>query len=962
MTQFRTKARAVELLGKGQIADLPTAISELWKKGYDAYADQLSCNLYLPGYKENQSPIFTLSDNGFGMSRQDILNKWIVLGTDSKARGRSYLTDEERFKKKVRIPMGEKGIGRLSVAYLGSPMLMLTKKKEEKCQLLFIDWRILENYNLFIDDINVPLAEFSSANEFSLRFIEMQADFQSNLDESQWRDQQEQLEAIMSDVESLIIPRIVTEEIIPNFLDPNYHGTTFLIFQPNEQLLELADCFKNEDIDAITEMRRSLSGIYNVFAGKPNFSTNFNIMANTGTYDIINDFFNHEDFNDADHYIKGKFDENGLFTGIVRVFKETYNYTFRPIRVPGKTPYGPFELELSVLEGAAKNSILTPEKYHLMDTKTEKFGGLYIYRDNFRVLPYGRIDYDFLKFEERRNRKAGYYFFSHRNIFGYIAIGREQNPNLIDKAGREGLIENKAYREFKKDLIDFFVTLAMVYFRSPDKKDPNDKNAHSEQLKEIQKRNAQLLEAEKKKAKLTKAKFIQDLQESEEKIIILQKEIQQLCNQLNAEGHNLTIAYNNYNELVSLLENKKTELRALRINKPQRANLSSAQERKYETYRTEYVKTEDIIKFCDNEVSKVRKRFDLQNLKLDYEKRYTAQLREISLLVTSYKKRFETISSKFNTLFKDEQMAFSESFKEEVHSKVDSLNTLEEYDQAISNIIQIGEECKNQIEKRFAAFINHIENLSFDIDDDFLIGWYKEQKENLEDKLDATNELAQLGISVEINDHEFNVLYSQMANSINFLKEYALNHTEIKDHFLQLQTAFQHMETNYKLLQPLYRTTRRQKTAFDGEYLIKGMKAFFASKFSEHKILLEANDEFLNYQFFTYEPVITSVFINIINNAIYWLIPALSRKIRIEYLKESNEILIINNGEKIDDKMLADIFTLFFTRKKGGRGIGLYLARKSLRSIDYDIFATNDKKYNKLNGACFVIHTFNKQN
>ena len=45
MAQFRTKARAVELLGKGQIADLPTAISELWKNGYDAYADKLSCNL-----------------------------------------------------------------------------------------------------------------------------------------------------------------------------------------------------------------------------------------------------------------------------------------------------------------------------------------------------------------------------------------------------------------------------------------------------------------------------------------------------------------------------------------------------------------------------------------------------------------------------------------------------------------------------------------------------------------------------------------------------------------------------------------------------------------------------------------------------------------------------------------------------------------------------------------------------
>ena len=87
----------------------------------------------------------------------------------------------------------KKGIGRLSVAYLGSPMLMLTKKKNQKCQLLFIDWRILENYNLFIDDINIPLSEFSTIEEFSISFLDMQADFQNNLNESQWRDQQTQI-------------------------------------------------------------------------------------------------------------------------------------------------------------------------------------------------------------------------------------------------------------------------------------------------------------------------------------------------------------------------------------------------------------------------------------------------------------------------------------------------------------------------------------------------------------------------------------------------------------------------------------------------------------------------------------------------------------------------------------------------------------------------------------------------
>lgn len=133
MANFKTKARAVELLGKGQIADLPTAISELWKNGYDAYAKNLTCDLYIPGYKDVKEPLFCLSDDGWGMNYNDIISKWIVLGTDSKSRGLHDYTPDQTFGLPQRIPMGEKGIGRLSVAYLGSPMLMLTKKEGEIC-------------------------------------------------------------------------------------------------------------------------------------------------------------------------------------------------------------------------------------------------------------------------------------------------------------------------------------------------------------------------------------------------------------------------------------------------------------------------------------------------------------------------------------------------------------------------------------------------------------------------------------------------------------------------------------------------------------------------------------------------------------------------------------------------------------------------------------------------------------
>ena len=713
MARFRTKARAIELLGKGQIADLPTAISELWKNGYDAYAGKLTCNLYLPGYKGNNFPFFTLTDDGSGMSEKDILEKWIVLGTDSKARGRSFLTEKERFGKPSRVPMGEKGIGRLSVAYLGSPMLMLTKKQGEVCQLLFMDWRILENYSLFVDDINIPLKEFAEPEGFRQDFTGMLAEFLTNFDNEQWTEQPELMDVIRKDVRSLVVPEFVFEEILPDFLRPEYHGTTFLIFKPNEQLLELADAGKDtgDGSDAVTEIRRSLSGLYNVFKNFPDFATEFNVVDAGGKYNIINDFFSQEDFQSADHYIRGTFDENGFFTGTVRVFNESFDYKFRPVRLPGRTPYGVLSLELGVLEGTPNSSKLVPEVYQRMSGKTEKFGGLYIYRDDFRVLPYGRVDYDFLKFEERRTKGAGYYFFSHRNMFGYIAISRESNRNLIDKAGREGLIENKAYREFKNDLIQLFVDLAMTYFKSISKENP-EVNSRSEQLKEIQARNKKIQEAEKKKAKHTKSRFIEELKNNRGRIIQLQEEINELQKRLTAETAKLVLVYNDYNELVFLLEEKKAELRRLRLNKPQAAKLSELQERKFEDYRTEYARTEILMKECEEEVAKVRQRFDVQNLQRDYEERYRAEMKGIDAYIVACRKRFSVVSGKFDSLFREEQNTFVRLFEEQVQTGIPEVpKTREDFEQAINVVLATGEEVKNQAEQKFSAILEDFYNL-----------------------------------------------------------------------------------------------------------------------------------------------------------------------------------------------------------------------------------------------------------
>ena len=80
-------------------------------------------------------------------------------------------------------------------------------------------------------------------------------------------------------------------------------------------------------------------------------------------------------------------------------------------------------------------------------------------------MPYGNADNDFLKIEERRNLGAAYYFFSARRMFGAIELPLESSNRLIEKAGREGFRENRAYRQFRAILENFLIQLAANYFR-----------------------------------------------------------------------------------------------------------------------------------------------------------------------------------------------------------------------------------------------------------------------------------------------------------------------------------------------------------------------------------------------------------------------------------------------------------------------------------------------------------------
>ena len=180
------------------------------------------------------------------------------------------------------------------------------------------------------------------------------------------------------------------------------------------------------------------------------------------------EFFTPDEFRNADHRMLGTFDEFGQFRGEISIYGDkTADYVIPWSGGRGaRTRCGPFSIDFAAFEGESRHSTIPNEEYARLAIKTEQLGGLYIYRNGIRVLPYGDTDYDWLDIEFRRTKSAYYYYFSHRKMFGAVEIDADRNRDLLEKAGREGFQENKAYRQFRSILRNFFLQIAADFFRA----------------------------------------------------------------------------------------------------------------------------------------------------------------------------------------------------------------------------------------------------------------------------------------------------------------------------------------------------------------------------------------------------------------------------------------------------------------------------------------------------------------
>jgi hypothetical protein len=467
-SKFRARARALDMLGRQQIAGIPTAINELFKNAHDAYANDVVVDYY------EERKLFVLGDDGLGMTREDFETRWLALGTESKVGiARQGSTPPPGFD--PRPIMGEKGIGRLAIAVIGPQVLVVTRHQNAKnsgeLTAAFINWTLFEVPGLNLEDVQIPIRTFADGklpggNEIQ----ELVAAVRKNVEELSSRIDKDLYQKILDQLDEFRVDpkRLENGLNIPKF-ERKPSGTRFYIMPTDENLA--VDVNQREE-GGVSSIQAFLLGFTDTMTPRhepPKIQARFlHHPTDVESVDLLDqrEFWNQEEFQQVDHWFSGDFDENGNFQGTVSIYGKEVPWFYKQTNLKVRqSTCGPFKIDLGYVQGLSEDTLIELQTWSRFNEKLRKIGGLYIYRDGIRILPYGLSSNDWLELERNRSKKASYYYFSYRRMFGSIRLTGIQNTELQEKAGREGFRENAAYRQFKAILKEFFVNAAAEFFR-----------------------------------------------------------------------------------------------------------------------------------------------------------------------------------------------------------------------------------------------------------------------------------------------------------------------------------------------------------------------------------------------------------------------------------------------------------------------------------------------------------------
>ena len=221
----------------------------------------------------------------------------------------------------------------------------------------------------------------------------------------------------------------------------------------------------------------------------------------------------------------------------------------------------------------------------------------------------------------------------------------------------------------------------------------------------------------------------------------------------------------------------------------------------------------------------------------------------------------------------------------------------------------------------------------------------------MRERTEADLELTQVGMALAVVNHEFESSIRAVRGSLRRLKSWAEVNTDLEGLYTDLRSSFDHIDGYLSLFTPLQRRLYRTEINFSGSDIAKFLTDLFSRRLERHSVELRSSKEFLKHVIHGYPSSFYPVFVNLVDNAIFWVKDRPQpRSISLD-LRE-NAMVVSDSGSGIAPRDRDAVFELGFTRKPGGRGLGLYIAKETLAKIGYDIFLADSSDQS---GAEFII-------
>lgn len=365
-----------------------------------------------------------VADTGSGMSKKELTDYYLTIGTPSRKRkvNQAIIAESDR------TPyLGEKGIGRLSAMRLGETLRLETARVEDtNLNVLEIDWRRFSDIDAMVDDIK--LSPRTGAKK----------------PKADWHGTQLTIGALSEDWTEKRIREFATLEfarIADPFEDPKDRARVAIHWNGTRVAIPWLDKLLIENAHA------AFWGDYSIVDGKAQLKVRMEAY-NLG----------YEHPRETDVVTLTQPDLEGLLVG-----------QSEDIPVSALTTVGPFAFEAYWYNRRYLTGIETIGNQKEVRELLRKWSGILLFRDGFRVFPYGEDRDDWLGLDRRALGRPGYVL--NKNQFvGRIQITRMGNPGLVDQTNREGLRSTPEERVLVTALQHVVRDMLWEFFRDIDRR------------------------------------------------------------------------------------------------------------------------------------------------------------------------------------------------------------------------------------------------------------------------------------------------------------------------------------------------------------------------------------------------------------------------------------------------------------------------------------------------------------